>query len=99
MIFDETRQCFVDSAGEPCAAPAFALAHEDETLWSVRDFHGYYQSREGERGAWEFYVSAFRGDDEAVVLRYDRSYECVPIDAQDRVKIAGRWWGRAHWNH
>ena len=25
--------------------------------------------------------------------------ECVPIDAEDRITIAGRKYGRKHWNH
>lgn len=99
MIFDVTRQCFVDGSGVPCAGPEFSLSSGPVVDWYSRDFEGYYQSREGESGEWEFYVSGFFGDDQASVLRYDRSYESVAIDAQDRIKIAGRWWGRAHWNH
>jgi len=36
---------------------------------------------------------------QCTVLRADGGRECVPIDAEDRITIAGRKYGRKHWNH
>lgn len=98
MIYDLTRQCYIDGDGQPIEAPAFALTGADESLWFVRDFEGFFQSREGHSGPWRFYLSSFDGD-KARAMLYDRTYRYVLIDRRDRVLIAGRWWSRAHWCH
>lgn len=69
-----------------------------------RDFHGFAQFREDERSPWVFYVrgfdSTFSGEaGQCTVLRTDGGQEWVPIDADDRISIAGHKYGRQHWNH
>ena len=69
-----------------------------------RDFHGFAQFREDEHSPWVFYVcgfdSTFSGEaGQCTVLRVDGGQEWVPIDADDRITIAGRKYGRKNWNH
>lgn len=98
MVYDITQQCYIDGDGQPIPTPDFQLSDEPAAAWFVRDFEGFFQSREGRHGPWRFYIAGFAGDT-ARMLRYDRSYADVPIDARDRVWIGGRWWSRAHWCH
>lgn len=98
MVFDITQQSYIDGHGQPIDAPDFALSTGDESVWFVREFEGFFQSSESQGGPWRFYLAGFHGDS-ARALRYDRSYQNVPIDTRDRVLIAGRWWSRAHWCH
>ncbi len=69
-----------------------------------RDFKGYYQTRE-EGDKWRFHVTGFDGtysgaDGFCSVLRADMTEEdFVPIDAKDRIKIEGKWYGMEHWTH
>lgn len=69
-----------------------------------RDFHGFAQFRENEHSPWVFYVSGFDSTfsgeaGQCTVLRTDGGQEWVQIDADDRISIAGRKYGRQHWNH
>lgn len=64
-----------------------------------RDFHGFAQFREDERSPWVFYVCGFDSTVTGEAGHADGGRECVPIDAEDRITIAGRKYGRKHWNH
>jgi hypothetical protein len=78
--------------------------------WERRTIeNGYVQHREiyqnGTRGPWQFYISGFgptveNGTGRCTVLmeggRYDRN---VSIDADNRIKINGRWYDRRFWDH
>lgn len=69
-----------------------------------RDFHGFAQFREDENDPWRFYVSGFDSTScgeagECAVLRTDGGLEWVPIDAENRISINGRKYGRQHWDH
>lgn len=69
-----------------------------------RDFHGYAQFREDAFSPWTFYVtgfdSTFSGEPgKCTVLLSAGGEEWVPIDAEDRISIAGRKYGRQNWNH
>lgn len=69
-----------------------------------RDFHGFAQFRESECSPWTFYVCDFDSTvsgqaGQCTVLRTDGGKEWVPIDAQDRITVAGRKYGRQSWNH
>lgn len=75
-----------------------------ESAWEVRSHHGYHQAREGVASAWRFYVTGFDASScgtagTCSVLRFDGSEESVPIDEADRILVAGKWYGRSHWNH
>lgn len=73
----------------------------------TRDFHGYHQCRTDGSGPWRFYICGFSGPLHANgtnslcrVLRFDGTSEaCVPIDAQGRITILGRKYGRHRWDH
>jgi hypothetical protein len=72
--------------------------------YSLRNFKGYRQSREGGKGPWLFYITGFDGTSSGQagrcsVLLANGSTESVPIDAEDRITILGRKFGRTHWNH
>jgi len=69
-----------------------------------RDFHGFAQFREDEHGPWVFYVCGFDATvfgeaGKCTVLCSDGSSEWVPIDADNRITIAGRKYGWQRWNH
>ncbi|CAZ90423.1 conserved hypothetical protein [Thiomonas arsenitoxydans] len=98
MVYDITQQRYIDGNGQPIDPPALSLNVGIEPSWFVRDFEGFFQSSESQAGPWRFYLAGFAGDS-ARALRYDRTYEYVPIDSRDRVLIGGRWWSRAHWCH
>ena len=72
--------------------------------WQIRSHLGYRQSREfypSSRtwGRWRFYVSGFN-DDWCSVMRDDGGFDRdVPIDSQNRILIAGRWFGSLEWDH
>ncbi|WP_299553660.1 hypothetical protein [uncultured Tateyamaria sp.] len=70
--------------------------------WECRNFGGFYQVREQGRGNWCFIIYAF-GDHHANVYRVNQIGELyrenVPIDANDRITILGRKYGRDHWQH
>ena len=71
--------------------------------WNCRNFHGYFQSREVGARNWCFQISTF-ADTHCDVLTLDSNGDIahenfVPIDAQDRITILGRKYGRSHWSH
>jgi len=70
--------------------------------WECRNHFGYFQSREQGRGEWQFTIHSF-GDLTAAIYRINAKGEMtltsVPIDAQDRITVLGRKFGRKHWNH
>lgn len=79
-------------------------------VWSAgnyecRNFHGYYQCREGGEGNWCFQVPWFSNDnltcsvyiiDEAGEMQLE---DKIPIDAENRIEIRGKLYDRQHWNH
>lgn len=72
--------------------------------WERRDFHGFAQYRECPADRWRFYVCGFDATVSGQagycnVLRTDGTEQSVPIDADDRIFINGRSYGRRHWNH
>ena len=72
--------------------------------WECRNHHGYYQSREGGEGPWQFAVYGFGYDDlTASIYRVSETgamaREDVPTDSSDRITVLGRKYGRRHWNH
>ncbi len=70
--------------------------------YQCRNWNGYFQSREGGTGLWQFTIYAF-GEDDAVVIGLDqagaRCHIRVPMDAQDRLIIDGKRYGRSKWSH
>lgn len=70
--------------------------------WECRNFHGYFQSREGGEGLWCFQIHAF-GDTDCCVYALDTSglliQMRVPIDDQNRITVRGRKYGRNQWAH
>lgn len=70
--------------------------------WQCRNWHGYLQHREGGSGNWCFIIHSFGGDPDgegtAWVHRIEGK-EAVPIDANNRLLIRGRRYGRSHWHH
>ncbi len=70
--------------------------------WQCRNFHGYFQSREGGRGNWCFQIQGF-GDDDCTVMAWDHHGKpcgkVVPIDRKDQITINGVQYGRGHWSH
>lgn len=70
--------------------------------WECRNFHGFFQSREQGRGPWEFHIHGF-GDDKASIYRITETGKLVqhdvPIDADNRISVLGRKYGRENWNH
>lgn len=73
------------------------------TRHTVRDRDGYRQVNEGD--GWKFIVTGFDGTSSGeagycTVLKADGSKDCrVPIDARDRILIAGRRYSRRSWVH
>ena len=72
--------------------------------YCVRNFKGYFQSREGDTGPWQFYVCGFGstlpdGSGVCSVLMADESKKRVPIDARSRITIEDRRYGPARWDH
>ena len=72
--------------------------------WHCRNWRGWFQSREGGRGQWQFQVVWFGADDttaEVYVLDEGGALVCraVPIDSAGRLLIEGRRWGRTYWSH
>lgn len=71
--------------------------------YACRNWHGFFQSREGVKGKWRFQISAFRDDDMALVyvISDDGSLADieVPIDDANRITVRGRKYCRAHWDH
>ncbi|PTT80844.1 hypothetical protein DBR42_18875 [Pelomonas sp. HMWF004] len=61
------------------------------STWQTRDFKGYRQSREGDRGTWRFHVLGFEGSTGADAR--------VAIDAKHRITVDGLKYGPAHWTH
>ncbi|MEM8976176.1 MAG: hypothetical protein AAGD43_29260 [Pseudomonadota bacterium] len=70
--------------------------------WECRNFHGFFQSREDGRGPWAFTIYGF-GETTASIYRIsetgDLVQHSVPIDAEDRITVLGRKYGRENWNH
>lgn len=65
--------------------------------------NGYVQHREvyrnGSRGEWQFYISGFGPTVEGGTGRCGSYDHFVPIDANNRIKINGRWYDRRYWDH
>jgi len=69
--------------------------------------NGFIQHREihpdGSRGPWQFYVSSFDssppGQPGMCDVRTSTGLREVPIDAENRIKVNGRWYDRRHWDH
>lgn len=70
--------------------------------WECRNNDGYFQDREGGKGPWSFVIYGF-GDTDCIVYRLNEAgtlvHDCVPIDANDRITINGRKYGRNNWRH
>lgn len=70
--------------------------------WQCRNFHGYFQSREGGAGVWCFQIYAF-GDTDCCVYALNALGEMVqkraPLDDQNRITICVRKYGRRQWAH
>lgn len=69
---------------------------------TVRSFEGLKQYLVD--GRWRFYVCGFDATTtgyagSCTVMADDDIKRRVPIDAKDRILIAGRWYGRLHWIH
>lgn len=90
LFGDSMHQAELFAAPAPCS------------VWETRDFHGFRQVREippgCNPGRWRFVIYGF-GDDDCSVYRADGTRERVPIDAQNRILIAGRRFGQEHWTH
>jgi len=74
------------------------------SVWQTRDFEGFHQAREGNSGTWCFRVTGFDDTSSGTpgycyVLRADGTTKKVAIDAQDRITVAGKKYGREHWTH
>ena len=75
--------------------------------WEIRDFHGYFQSREiyesGRRGAWRFNVTGFdvMGQPGTCnVLMADEKTETVcKINSRGILTVMGRRYDSHHWDH
>jgi hypothetical protein len=74
-------------------------------MYETRNFKGYFQSREvvevdGKTVAheWRFYLCGFNADS-ATILCHDKTTEQVPIDADNRIMVAGVWFSSCHWDH
>lgn len=70
--------------------------------WECRNWHGYFQSREGGTGPWMFQIYGF-GDTDCSVYTLDEAGKMVlgrvPIDDQNRIAVLGRKYGPSHWAH
>lgn len=70
--------------------------------YQCRNFHGYYQCRENGRGQWQFVIYAFGGDDASIYKLNSEGnlhLSSVPYDANDRIIVDGRKFGRRFWTH
>ncbi|QSB03825.1 hypothetical protein JWZ98_22845 (plasmid) [Methylomonas sp. EFPC1] len=75
-------------------------------MYETREFKGYFQSREVVEvdgvvsvvNDWRFYLCGFAADS-ARILLYDKTTEQVPIDADNRIFVAGKWFSQSHWDH
>ncbi|WP_435171123.1 hypothetical protein [Falsirhodobacter sp. 1013] len=73
--------------------------------YECRNWHGYFQSREGGRGNWRFQVPWFSTDDVtcsvyAITEAGDvQTRDLIPIDDKARITIMGRKYTREHWEH
>jgi hypothetical protein len=73
--------------------------------WECRNWHGYFQSREGGVGNWCFHIPWFSNDDVTCTVYglndageiYNK--ERIPIDAQANITILGKKYGREYWDH
>lgn len=103
-----TTQASLDLGNESATQsdnPA-ALA-EGETRWignwQIRNFKGYYQSRESGAGPWKFHIYGFNGTTgergTCSLILAGGGREDVPIDANDRISVLGVKYGRTHWDH
>ena len=70
-----------------------------------RNFHGFFQSREEGRGQWQFSVPWFACDDVTCTVYVINAQgelkkkDGIPIDAEGRITILNRKYGREAWNH
>ena len=72
--------------------------------YQVRNFKGFYQSREGKEGAWKFHISGFDSTTTGsagfcTLILANGGREEVPIDAKDRISVLGAKYGRENWIH
>lgn len=71
--------------------------------WNCRNFHGYFQSREVGAKNWCFQIYGFNDHDCSVATIKDDGEmgheNFIPIDAQDRITILGKKYGRPFWSH
>lgn len=74
-------------------------------MFETRDLKGYFQSREVVRIGnktirhnWRFYICGFDGDT-ATILCHNKTTERVPIDANNRIFVAGKWFDSRFWDH
>ena len=67
-----------------------------------RNWHSYYQTREGGIGPWQFIIHAF-GDHDAVVYCLNDTGKLyhwrVFMDDKDRLLIDGKAYGPKNWHH
>jgi hypothetical protein len=75
-------------------------------LFQTRNFLGYWQYLEtfgngdNENYCWRFYISGFTSDNTGgYILRWDQTYEIIPVDDHDRIFIGGKHYSHRYWNH
>jgi hypothetical protein len=75
-------------------------------LFQSRNFQGYFQYLEtfgtDDNGnyCWRFYISGFSSDNsDGYILKWDQTYEIIPIDQHDRILINGKYYRQRYWNH
>lgn len=70
--------------------------------WQCRNKGGFLQDREAGTGPWSFVIYGFGDTDCSVYgIKPDGSltHVSVPIDAQNRITIRRRKYGRSNWRH
>lgn len=73
--------------------------------WECRNWHGFFQSREGGCGTWRFQVPWFSSDDVTcsvyVITEAGemQTRDMIPIDDKSRITILGRKYAPEHWDH
>lgn len=73
--------------------------------FECRNFHGYYQCREGGEGKWRFQVPWFGCDERTCTVYTIDEYgglqheKDVPIDDLNRITIRGRRYSPDYWDH
>lgn len=72
--------------------------------YQVRNFKGFYQSREGGKGPWKFHISGFDSTTTGsagfcTLILANGGREVVPIDEKDRISVLGIKYSRENWMH